>query len=99
MSLLTNARKTELVSLLRTRFNDRRDPSIPAPLRQQVDSLIKLEGASYETALADFTRWHHQAAIEMIDHAKLSRPEVRSLAKRMRAQYVKEMGAVPTTRQ
>jgi len=94
-----DARKAELVSLLRARFNDRSDPSIPAPLRQQVDSLMKLEGESYETALADFTRRHHQAAIEMIDHAKLRRSEVKSLAKRMRAQYVREIGAASAARQ
>jgi len=94
-----DARRAELVSLLRTRFNDRRDPFPPAPLRQQVDSLMKLEGESYETALTDFTRRHHQAAIEIIDHARLRRPEVKALAKRMRAQYVKEMGTVPAAGQ
>lgn len=93
-----DARKTELVSLLRTRFNDRRDPSVPAPLRGQVDSLMKLEGDEYVTTLADFTRRHHEAAIEMIDHANLRRPEVKSLAKRMRAQYVKEIAATSAAR-
>ena len=92
-------RQAELASLLRTRFNDRRDPSVPDHLRQQVDSLMKLEGDSYEAAVGRFTRTHHEAAIEIIDHAKLHRPEVKSLAKRLRAQYVKEIGTLSTAGQ
>ena len=59
---------------------------------------MKLEGETYDAALTDFTRRHHQAAIEMIDHAKLRRPEVKSLAKRMRAQYARELGAMSAAR-
>lgn len=93
VDVVADARKRELVSLLRTRFNDTRDPTPPPALRQQVDSLMKLEGERFEAAVKDFSRRHHQAAIEMIDHAKLRRREIKVLAKRIRAQYVKEMGA------
>jgi len=87
-----DSRKTELAALLRTHFNDTRTPTPPAALRQQVDSLIKLDGQQYEIALKAFIRRQHLAAIDMIDHAKLRQPEVKALAKRMRAQYLKEMG-------
>ena len=60
----------------------------------QVDALMKLDGKSFDAAIKEFTRRHHQAAIDMIDHAKLRRPDVNALAKRMRAQYVKEMGTM-----
>ncbi len=95
VDIAEDSRQAALVSLLRTRFSDVRDPSPPARLSQQVDSLMLLEGENYETALTAFTRRHHTAAIEMIDHAKLRRPEVRSLAKRLRSQYVKEIGTLP----
>lgn len=89
-----DARKSEIVALLRRRFGDNWTPTAPPELREQVNALMKLDGNNYVAALTDFTRRHHQAAIDMIDHAKLRRPEVKSLAKRMRAQYVREMGTM-----
>ncbi len=93
MDVAKDARKRELVELLGTRFKDTRGPVPPPAFKQQVDALMKLEGEQYEKALKEFSRRHHQAAIGMIDHAKLRRPEIKALAKRMRAQYVREMAS------
>lgn len=91
MDVVEDARKRELVALLKTRFKDTREPVPPPALKQQVDDLMKLDGEENEKAVKRFSQAHHQTAIDMIDRAKLRRPEIRSLAKRIRAQYLKEM--------
>lgn len=91
MDVVEDARKRELVALLKTRFKDTREPVPPPALRQQVEDLMKLDGEEHEKAVRRFSQIHHQTAIDMIDRARLSRPEVRSLARRIRAQYFKEI--------
>lgn len=92
--VVEDARKREIVSLLRSRFKDSREPLPPPALKQQVDALMQLEGEAYEAGMKDFLRRHHKSAIDMIDQAKLRRSDVRSLVRKIRAQYVKEMASM-----
>lgn len=86
-----DARKSEIARALKALFKDETSPQVPPLLRQQVDSILRLEGEAYEKAVLDFTVNHHRAAVDMIDHARPRRTSVRTLAKKVRAQYVQEM--------
>ena len=92
-----DARKTEIAKVLKTLFKDETGPQVPPLLRQQVDSILRLQGEAYEAAVRSFTLNHHRAAVDMIDHGKPRRTSVRTLAKRIRAQYVREMTKVGST--
>ena len=93
LDVAEDARKREILSMLKARFRDSYEPLAPPALKAHVDSLMRLEGEAYEAGLNRFTQLHHKSAIDMIDHAKLRRSEVKTLARKIRAQYVREMTA------
>ena len=88
-----DARKRDIVSILKARFRDSYEALPPPGLKAQVDSLMRLEGEAYQAGLNDFMQRHHKSAIDMIDHARLRRPEVKTLVRKIRAQHVREMNA------
>lgn len=97
MDVAEDARKGKIATLLKSLFKDETAPQVPSLLRQQVDSILRLDGEPFEEAVRGFTLNHHRAAVVMIDHAKPRRAAVRALAKREREQYLREMKNAAST--
>ncbi len=91
--VLRDASKTEILQLLRSLYRDTREPKPTAADKAAVDSIMGLMGEPYEKALRDFTMRHHRATVKLIDRAmsQLRVPKVKSLARRLRSEYSKEI--------
>lgn len=83
----------ELLALLQREYQDTHQPAGTPSNRAMADSLSAKQGADYDMAFRMHTIAHHRQAIQMVDQflPRLTRPELRSMAERMKADQAAEI--------
>jgi uncharacterized protein (DUF305 family) len=83
----------ELLALLQREYQDTHQPTVMPSNRAMADSLSAKQGADYDMAFRMHTIAHHRQAIQMVDQflPRLTRPELRSMAERMKADQAAEI--------
>lgn len=74
-------------------MNDSYKPTAASDAKQMAGSLTKLSGKEFDRMFWENTIKHHQMAIAMIDRylPKLTHPDVKTMAERMRAVQLQEI--------
>ena len=87
------AERDSMVAMLRSAYSDSHTPMVMEKNRAQSDSLQRLSGAEYDRTFYRLVVDHHREGIAMIDSmlSRLTKPEVKSMAEKMRADQQKEI--------
>lgn len=91
-----DAEKQRIRAMLDSIYGDAFEPAVPATLRAEIDSILRLDGEEFERAFERFTARYHRETLAMIDRAlpRLRRAPVRALARQMRDRHATELAAL-----
>lgn len=87
------AQRDTMVAMIRRMYDERHDPAIMPQNRAQADSLRQTSGPEVDRYFLRTTIAHHEEGTRMIDRfmPRFTRPEVRQMAERMRAEQQREI--------
>ena len=82
-----------MVTMLETTFKDPYQPKVTPDNKTMADMLAAQSGASYGRTFYETIIKHHQQAVAMVDEflPKLTRPELKAMAARMKADQTREI--------
>lgn len=84
-----------MVTMLETTFKDPYQPKVTPDNKTMADALAAQLGGGYDRMFYETIIKHHQQAITMVDQflPKLTRPELKAMAARMKADQAREIAA------